>query len=90
LEVTERLLLQLRHPSAHMRESAALELVLVADQHAFQPLTEALSDRDTDVRRTVIQALAGLNLTEALPHFLPLLQRPPELNHSAALGCQRQ
>ncbi len=74
MEATERLLLQLRHPSAHMRESAALELVLVADQHAFQALTEALSDRDTDVRRTMIQALAGLNLTEALPHFLPLLQ----------------
>jgi len=76
LEATERLLLQLRHPSAHMRESAALELVLVADQHALQALTEALSDRDTDVRRTVIQALAGLNLPDALPHFLPLLQDP--------------
>lgn len=74
MEATERLLLQLRHPSAHMREAAALELVLVADQMAFQPLTEALGDRDADVRRTVIQALAGLNLNAALPHFLPLLQ----------------
>jgi HEAT repeat protein len=76
LEDTERLLLQLRHPSAHMRESAALELVLVADQQALSPLIEALADRDNDVRRTVIQALAGLNLNEALPHFLPLLQDP--------------
>lgn len=76
LNSIEKLVLQLRHPIAHMREAAALELVLLADQQTQGPLLEALQDRDADVRRTVIQALAGLNTPEVVAAIFPLLQDP--------------
>lgn len=74
MEDLDRLLLQLRHPGANMRESAALELALMGDARALTPLLDALNDRDPDVRRTVIQALAGIQTPEAMVGIFALLQ----------------
>jgi HEAT repeat protein len=73
LNSLEPLLTRLRDPSAHVRESAALELLLLAEREAIEPLRAALKDRDPDVRRTVIQALAGLNASEVLADIFELL-----------------
>lgn len=76
MESIENLIVKLRHPLAHIREAAALELALLADQQAQAPLLAALEDPDPDVRRTVIQALAGLDSAEVVAAIFPYLQDP--------------
>lgn len=61
--------------SGHIRANAAYALGIFGEDAALQPLLDATSDPDEEVRSWVINGLGHLELTEAVPRLIEILMQ---------------
>ncbi len=64
--MSESILFRLKNPNPHMREQTLMELVFDPDVQYLELLNSLITDKDRDVRRTLMLALGALNHEGAL------------------------
>lgn len=71
--MSESILFRLKDPNPHMREQTLMELVFDPDVKYLELLNSLVTDKDRDVRRTLMLALGALNHEGALEALMSSL-----------------